>query len=71
MMAKHIDLLTPEAVADAIAVSQLDAVPAATARPELEFFYRQLMARNPGLVGGKLPIDVFYGLGAAPAPKAV
>ena len=71
MVAKHIDLLTPEAVADAIAVSQLAAVPAATARPELEFFYRQLMARNPGLVGGKLPADAFYGVGAPPAPKAV
>ena len=62
MMAKHIDLLTPEAVADAIAVSQLDAVPAAQARPELEFFYGQLMARNPGLVGGKLPANAFYGM---------
>lgn len=61
MMAKHIDLLTPEAVADAIAVSQLDAVPAAAARPELEFFFNQLMARNPALVGGKLPANAFYG----------
>ena len=60
-MAKHIDLLTPEAVADAIAVSQLDALPAARARPELEFFFNQLMARNPALVGGKLPAEAFYG----------
>ncbi|MGP1681265.1 MAG: ABC transporter substrate-binding protein, partial [Giesbergeria sp.] len=50
MMAKHINLLTPEAVADAIAVSQLDAVSAAAARPELEFFFEQLIARNPALV---------------------
>ncbi len=62
MVAKHIDLLTPEAVADAVAVSQLDAVPAAAARPELEFFFGQLMARNPALVGGKLPTSAFYGL---------
>lgn len=62
MMAKHIDLLTPEAVADAIAVSQLDAVPAAQARPELEFFLGQLLQRNPGLVGGKLPGAAFYGV---------
>ncbi len=61
LMAKHIDLLTPEAVADAISVSQLDAVPAAVARPELEFFFGQLIARNPALVGGKLPADPFYG----------
>ena len=61
MVAKHIDLLTPEAVADAIAVSQLEAVPAAQARPELEFFLGQLMARNPALVGGKLPDAAFYG----------
>ncbi len=61
LMAKHIDLLTPEAVADAIAVSQLDALPAARARPELEFFFNQLMARNPALVGGKLPAEAFYG----------
>jgi NitT/TauT family transport system substrate-binding protein len=58
----HIDLLTPEAVADAIAVSQLDAVPAAAARPELEFFFGQLMARTPALVGGKLPASAFYGM---------
>ena len=63
MMARHIDLLTPEAVADAIAVSQLDAVPAAQARSDLEFFYGQLMTRNPQLVGGKLPDAVFYGQG--------
>ena len=61
LMAKHIDLLTPEAVADAIAVSQLNAIPAARARPELEFFFNQLMARNPALVGGKLPAEAFYG----------
>ena len=61
MMAKHIDLLTPEAVADAIAVSQMDAVPLPQAREELEFFFGQLMARNPGLLGGKLPAAAFYG----------
>ena len=61
MVADRIDLLTPEAVADAIAVSQLDAVPAATARPELEFFLGQLLARDPAVVGGKLPAAAFYG----------
>ena len=59
-----IDLLTPEAVADAVATSQLDAVPALAARGDLEFFFTQLMARNAALVGGKLPEAGFY---AAPA----
>jgi NitT/TauT family transport system substrate-binding protein len=63
MMARHIDLLTPEAVADAIAVSQMDAVPLPQAREELEFFFGQLMARNPGLLGGKLPAAAFYTTG--------
>ncbi|WP_027994244.1 ABC transporter substrate-binding protein [Simplicispira psychrophila] len=62
LMAKHINLLTPEAVADAIAVSQPNVVPAAIARPELEFFFGQLMARHPGLIGGKLPASAFYGM---------
>lgn len=60
LVAKRIDILTPEAVADAIAVSQLDAVPAARAREELGFFFEQLLARNPALLGGKLPADSFY-----------
>ena len=60
MMARHIDLLTPEAVADAIAVSQMDAVPAAAARAELEFFFGQLMTRTPQLLGGRLPSEAFY-----------
>ena len=28
--------------------------------PELEFFYQQLLERQPGLVGGKLPPAAFY-----------
>ena len=60
MMARHIDLLTPEAVADAIAVSEMDAVSAAAARAELEFFFGQLMTRTPQLLGGRLPSEAFY-----------
>lgn len=60
LMARHVEMLVPEAVADAIAVSQLDAVPAAQAREELGFFFQQLLARDPALVGGKLPGDSFY-----------
>ena len=55
-------MLTPDAVADAIATSQLDAVPAAQARPELEFFFAQLHARDPALLGGKLPDAGFFGV---------
>ena len=36
-------------------------VDGAAARPELEFFYQQLLDRQPGLVGGKLPAAGFYG----------
>jgi len=59
-VAARIDMLSAEAVADSIAVSQLDAVPAAAARAELEFMYGHLLAKNPALVGGKLPDDGFY-----------
>lgn len=62
LMAQRIDMLTPDAVADAIATSQLDAVPAAQARPELEFFFAQLHARDPALLGGKLPDAGFFGV---------
>lgn len=64
MVAQRIDALSAEAVADAIAVSQLDAVPAEAAREELTFFFGQLLERQPALVGGKLPGDGFYGLPA-------
>ena len=63
MAARHVDMLTPEGVADAIRATQstMKWVDAAAARPELEFFYQQLLDRQPGLVGGKLPAGAFYG----------
>ena len=64
-VAARIDMLSPEAVADSIAVSQLEAVPIADARAELEFMFGHLVAKNPALVGGKLPDEGFYG-GARP-----
>lgn len=60
MVAETIELLTPEAVADSIKVSNFAAVSAVTARDELEFFYQRLMQDSPALVGGKLPDDNFY-----------
>lgn len=59
MVAARIDLLTPEAVADAIATSQMDAVPAQAARADIDFFFAQLFARDPALLGGKLPDAAF------------
>ena len=66
MVAKRIDLLSPEAVADSLAVSQTQHVTALKAKTELEFFFTQLHAKNPALVGGKLPDEKFYGSAKAP-----
>ena len=60
-VAARIDMLSAEAVADSIAVSLMDAVPAHAARAELEFMFGQLMKKSPALIGGKLPDDGFYG----------
>lgn len=61
LVAKHIDMLSAEAVSDAIAVSPLEAVPAADARGELEFLFTELMQRNPAVIGGHMPDSGFYG----------
>ncbi|WP_245593860.1 ABC transporter substrate-binding protein [Comamonas badia] len=63
MAARHVEMLTPEGVTDALAAtrSTMIWVDAARARPDLEFFYQQLLQRQPGLVGGKLPDAAFYG----------
>jgi NitT/TauT family transport system substrate-binding protein len=60
IVAKRIDMLTPEAVADSIKVSQFRHVPAREARQELEVFFEVLEKRNPALIGGKMPDDGFY-----------
>jgi NitT/TauT family transport system substrate-binding protein len=60
LVAKHVDLLTPEGVADSVRVDNAVFVPAREAKPELEFFFGLLHARQPALVGGKLPDDGFY-----------
>ena len=61
LVAQYVDLLTPEAVADALPHSQLEAVPVAAARSEIDFFYQQLFAQNPSLLGGKLPDAGLFG----------
>jgi len=60
-VAKRIPMLTPEGVADAIRVGPQRLESAADAKGELEFFFEQLRARDPGLIGGKLPAADFYG----------
>jgi NitT/TauT family transport system substrate-binding protein len=64
MVAKRIEMLSPEAVADGIRAAPRHFASAAKARPELEYFYRLLLEREPALVGGRLPDAAFYG-GAA------
>ena len=59
-MAATIEMLTPQAVASSIGVSQLNAVSASEARSELEFFLQVLLDETPALVGGKLPDNAFY-----------
>ncbi|WP_206064562.1 ABC transporter substrate-binding protein [Neptunomonas sp. XY-337] len=60
LVAARLPMLTPEAVADAISVSQFDAVSAVDARSELTFFFNLLHQRTPALIGGKLPDNNFY-----------
>ena len=47
-------------------MSQLEVVPSRDARAELEHLFAKLVAKNPALVGGKLPDDGFYGGAKAP-----
>lgn len=67
MVAGRFEALSAEAVADSVATGTMSAVPAATARGEVEFLFERLLAKNPALIGGKMPPDDFYGGG--PPPK--
>lgn len=60
-VARHVDMLTPEAIADAVKASPLRAVPAHEAQESLEFLFAQLLQRQPALLGGRLPDAAFYG----------
>lgn len=62
MAARHVNMLTPEGVADALQATRttMTLVSAGEARPNLEFFFQKLLERQPGLVGGKLPASAFY-----------
>lgn len=60
LVARRIDMLTPEGVADSVRVDTAVFVAAKDARAELDFFFRLLHAKQPALIGGKLPDDGFY-----------
>ncbi len=66
MVARHLTMLSAEAITDSLGVAQMQAVPAAQAQAEVEFFFEQLLQRNPALIGGKLPPEDFYTPTAAP-----
>ncbi|MEE1868349.1 ABC transporter substrate-binding protein [Pseudomonas auratipiscis] len=60
MVARHIPLLSAEAVADSLRVLPRDYASAAQARPELEALFQILLQRQPASIGGKLPTVGFY-----------
>ncbi|MBS3934930.1 MAG: ABC transporter substrate-binding protein [Sulfuritalea sp.] len=60
LVAGRVEMLTPEGVADSVRADNAAFVTAQDARAELEFFFGVLHAREPNLVGGKLPDAGFY-----------
>ncbi len=60
LVASRVEMLTPEGVADSVRVDNAVFVTARDARPELEFFFGLLHAKQPALIGGKLPDEGFY-----------
>lgn len=60
MAARHAPMLLPEAVSAALQIAPLQRQSGTEVRAELEFFYRQLLQVEPGLMGGALPGDDFY-----------
>ncbi|GAB1394448.1 ABC transporter substrate-binding protein [Rhodocyclaceae bacterium] len=60
LVASHVDMLTPEGVADSVRVDNTVFVTAKDAQPELEFFFGLLQAKQAALIGGKLPDAGFY-----------
>jgi len=60
MVAKEIDLLTKDGVADSIAHVNLKSKRAVDVREKIEFFFDVLKEEDPKIIGGKLPQDSFY-----------
>lgn len=69
LVARRAPMLSAEAVADSMAASRMQAVPAREARGELEFLFGLLAERNPALIGGRLPPDDFYAPGIEPGRR--
>lgn len=67
LVARHIPMLTPEAVADSIHTIPRHYATALEARDELDYFYRLLLDKDPAVVGGKMPDGDFYDGVQAPA----
>lgn len=61
LTAKYINMLTPEAVTDSIAVMPHHYATAHAARDELQAFFGLLLESEPATVGNKLPDEAFYG----------
>lgn len=57
---RHAPQLAAAAVADAVRADNAHFVSGRAARAELQFFFQQLLDRQPGLIGGALPRDEFY-----------
>lgn len=60
MVAKEIDLLTKDGVADSIAHVNLKSKSSVDSREKIEFFFNVLKEEDPKIIGGKLPQDSFY-----------
>ncbi len=60
LIAKHLDRLTPMAISNSLQWTKLDFRDAKKSTPDLEDFYKGLMADRPVLIGGKLPNKDFY-----------
>jgi len=61
MVARRVEMMSAEGVADSVRADNTAYVKARDAKPELEFFLRQLHERQPALIGGRMPDDAFYG----------
>jgi NitT/TauT family transport system substrate-binding protein len=60
IVAKNIELLTPEGVADSLKWTLIEVKSGKNSQADLEYFYQKLMDNTPALVGNKLPDNNFY-----------
>jgi len=60
IIAKTIEQLTPEAVADSLKWTIMEVKSGKQSQAELEYFYQKLLNNTPAAVGGKLPDNNFY-----------